>query len=212
MPPIYDRIPEIDQVPEDLNALVIFLNTVIRQLNEVFAELNLSDSQFRGNDDFIPTFNNDVDLNRFRLRNISRSQRGGDAVTRRELEEIGILGSAFGVTFNTPVTFNQQLFSQGPQSGGGAEIPNNDEVGDMIAEGTAGIIPMAVSGEAVDDREVFTTGSTEGLLGMARDGRGTAEFLQIRNGHLQTADTQACALLWLIYQELRSLRDAGNSD
>lgn len=212
MAPKYDRIPEISQVPEDLNELVIFLNTVIRQLNEVFAELNLSDSQFRGNDSFTPTFNNDVDLNRFRLRNISRSQDGGDAVTRRELEEIGILGSAAGILFKQPVTFTQNLFSEGPQGGGGSELPNNDDVSDMITSMTAGIVPVAVSGEVIDDQDVFANGTTEGTLSMARNGRGRADFLQIRNGQLQTGDVQACALLWLIYQELRSLRDAGNSD
>lgn len=212
MPPQYDRIPEISQVPEDINGLVLFLNTVIRQINEVFAELNLLDSRVQGNDNFTPTFNNDVDLNEFRLRNISRSQRGGDAVTRRELEEIGILGSAAGIQFNRAVTFNSNLFAQGPQGGGSSEIPTNSEVNDMINSATTGLVPVAVEGQRLDSATPFSAGQDEGQPMMGRNGRGRAEFFQMRNGRVQMQDIDACALLWLIYQELRSLRDAGDSD
>ena len=209
VPPNYNRIPEIGQVPEDLNGLVLFLNDLIRQLNEVLRELGVSDSEFRGNDGFTPSFNNDVDLNEFRLRNISRSQRAGDAVTRRELEEIGILGSAFGVVFNRPVTFNSNLFAEGPQGGGGGELATNADVTTQIDNALEGLIPVAVEGQFLDAATPFAVGD-DGQPVMARNERGGARFIQMRGEDVLTHDNQVCALLVLILQELRSIRYGGD--
>lgn len=210
MPPRYNRIPELDQAPNDLTDLVVQLNSIVRQVNEVFGELGVSDSQLRGNDGFTPTFNADVDLNRFRLRNISRSQDGGDAVTRRELEEIGILGNPDGINFNGAVTFNSNIFAAGSQGGGGNELATNEDVETLVTSALEGLVPVAVEGQILDDATPFALGEDEGQPMMARNERGRARFAQMRGEDILMHDSKVCTLLVLILQELRSLRHGGD--
>lgn len=207
MPPQYNRIPEIVQVPEDTASFVEVVNTTIRQINEVFAELNLSDSEFRGNDGFIPTYNNNVNLQENRLRNIARSQESGDAVTRRELEEIGLLGNPDGVVFNQSVTFGAGASSI-PSAGGGSEIPSIGDVIQLIEDIVAGAIPVAFAGQTVTVQEYGLLGTTEGTLILGRNGNGKAEFAEIRNGRVQVDATDIVPLLELIYNELEKLNYA----
>lgn len=204
MPPRYSRVPEITQAPRDLPELQARMNTAIRVVNEVLEEIALADSQLRGRDGFTPQFEADVDLGGQRLRNISRSQRGGDAVTRRELEEIGILGNPNGVVFNRSVTFAAGATSNVSALGGG-EIPTTDGILELVNTVVAGAIPVAVAGDSVTTQSYGRLGTTQGSLILGRNGSGRAEFAEIRNGHVLIASDQIVGLLTLILEQLERL-------
>lgn len=204
MPPQYNRIPEITQVPEDLSQFMEAVNTAIRALNEVMQELNTADSQFRGRDGYTPTFEADVDMGDLRLKNIARSKDGGDAVTRRELEEIGILGNAAGVVFSSPVTFASGA-SSAPSSGGGDELTTGEDVIDAVNAIVEGALPVTQAGESVSIQGYGQTGNTQGTLSMGRNGFGRAEFISVREGAILVSSSAQEALLYIIAQHLERI-------
>lgn len=207
MPPRYDRIAAISPYPNDLAELTDAINRLVQQINDVFTEMAVADSQYRGRDGYRPTFENRINAGGFRISNAVRSRNPDDVVIREELEEIGLLGNPDGISISKPVNFTGGVTSTPSQGGGGSDLATITDVIDQVTALIEESVALAVSGQRVFGRDYGRTGTTQGQLGMAQGGDGRADFLQQRNGNLLVEQPNVCDLLTEILRELRRINN-----
>lgn len=204
MPPSYARITAFDSAPGTLEELVAGLNRRIEDLNNVFRQLAVADSEMRGNDGFQPTYNNDLNLARHRVGNVERSREPRDVVTRIELEELGLLTPDGKIAFNRDVVFNSAPVLEGPPGGGNALI-TEARVLELIAQALEEALAVAVDGDRLSLRTLGINGVDPGNPVMGRDGTGRAEFIQSFDHQLSVHDSHVTTLLTLILEAVREL-------
>lgn len=204
----FARIPIITEFPQDINEVVDLVNARIDELNRVFTELEVAQEQSKGERSFVPKFQNNLDINQFRLKNVARSRDPQDVVTRRELEEIGILGSrAGGILLSGDLTVDGTITMTGG-SAGGSEIATSQSVENTVTATVSANVATARDGQLwVREDAAGVDGTTEGTTAMAVDGSGKQRPLEIRNGGLAVDTSELSTLLLLLIEEVRNLRN-----
>ena len=213
----YDRIPRIEsvEVSGDPIAMVDAINDTISEINRVFQEIGVAQSATRGQDGFSPAFDSNIDMKNNRVTRAARSKEPGDAVTRLELEELGLFQNGSGINFSGPVNFSGSVTTDGSTGGGTGGLPSIGEIVDIV-EGIVGAeVPANVSGDPVTEFEDMDRGSTRGTVIMGVDGDGRAAFPRVFNRRWAVSDMVVASLLTAVLQELQELNrkmDNANSD
>ena len=200
MPPRYARIPPIEITSDtaDVQPVIDAVNDRIAEINRVLTELEVAESVTRGEDGTSPVIGANLDMDGNRIINLRRSASPTDAVTRQELQDIGILGNPGGeVTFSVPVGFSSGIINLGPLGGGSGQLLTTDDVQTLIEQALGAAVATSRDGELVTiEDKVGVNGRTEGTLAMARDGiTGKARHLQAENGRLVVIDVGSTQLL-----------------
>jgi hypothetical protein len=202
----FARIPIITENTTDTVNLIDIVNARIDEINRVFQEVEIEQSKAKGDDTNNPTFNNSLDLQSNQIKNVARSRDPGDVVTRRELEEVGILGNrADGISLKGDLTVDGTITLNGP-SGGGAEVPTGDDVADAIDTAIEANMATSNDGNRWDREDAAgIDGSTSGTVAMAVDGQGKTRPIEIRNGNLPVQDLELRTLLSLLNDNMLTL-------
>lgn len=202
------RIPTITMPNINTDMLVDEVNARIDELNRTLYEIELEHAKQIGVDNNVPEYQNNLDLNDFRITNVGRSREAQDVVTRRELEEIGILGSrSGGLTLSGDVTIDGTLTLLGG-GGGGAEVPTSGDVINIINNEIETNVATSNSGDVVDfENSSGGNGSTQGTLSMAVDRDGKAQFIRVTDRGLTVHDPDITTLLKLLLEEIKGLRN-----
>jgi len=203
------RIPIITENVNDILALVDSVNSRIDEINRVLQELEVEHSKAEGKDANMPKFFNNLNLQNHKLVNVARSKDPQDVVTRRELEELGLLGNrADGIKLSQSLTVDGSVTVTNSGGGGGAELATNSSVFTTVTNIIGETVATSVSGTVITTEDIAgTNGTTAGTLAMAREGNNKAEFLQLRNGELITSDPELRTLLCILIEEVRALRN-----
>lgn len=207
--PQYDRVPFLDEVAT-LPTLIDEVNARLDEINRVFADLTLAEAKATGQDGFQPEIFNNMDLMQNRVTNLARSKDPGDAVSRVELEELGLFTNDGQVSFTNPVNFSEGATVSGGAPGS-SSLTSVTQVVAATEAATEGLVATNVSGDSVSVRDDGVNGVTEGTLAMARNGHGRADFLTLQNGQLITTSPDIMTMLSLIYEELRKLNGVPNT-
>lgn len=202
------RIPIITEPIDDLNMAIESINFRIDEINRIFQEVELEQAKTSGNDSNIPKFNNNLNLQNNKITNVGRSSDPQDVVTRKELEEIGILGSRTGqiqISGDLAVDGTVTVLGGGT---GSAEVTTNYGVESFISTALDENVATSKSGDIIVEEDAAgINGSTSGTLAMGREGNKKAEFLQLRNGELIIQDPAVRALLEILIEEIRGLKN-----
>ena len=201
------RIPTITGPVDNVEEVVDNINMVIDEINRALQEIELAQSKLEGTDNHTPTFQSAPNLNNFRVTNVARSRDPQDVVTRRELEEIGILGSRRnGLSLSGDITVDGNVFITGPTEGGSNAVPTITQVSTLITTNIEANVPSTSDGNLwVREDAAGIDGSTQGTVAMGVDGNGKARPIEIRNGELPIQDSEVRYLLACILEQLEKL-------
>lgn len=204
----YARIPIITEPLLDQVMVVEAINARISEINRVFEQLELEQSKLEGTDNNVPVFRNNINLNNNRVTGAARSKDPQDCVTRRELEEIGILGNrADGINITGDLTVDGSITVTGG-SGGSSEIPTSDSIVDLIDDAIGAELATSNDGEVWAREDAAGVNGSQGTVSMGVDGSGKARPVELRNGELAVQDHEIHTLLHILIEEVRKLRDA----
>lgn len=210
MPPPYARISRLADMPTTLEDLATMINQRLEDINEVLTNIAVADSQVRGNDGYTPTFNAAVNMSRKNINNVARSREPRDAVTRVELEELGIFSNDGRISFTGDVEFQKSARTTAPSGGGNAFI-TEERVREIIDTVISEALSVAFDGTHLSVRTLGINGRDLGNPVMGRDETGRAEFVGSHNKHLLVHDSSVTTLLTLILHELRRLNGDRNN-
>lgn len=208
MPLSYARIAPI-QDTTDLAELVRTLNDRINEVNNVFTELETAEAITRGSGGQRTIYNSDLDIGNNRLTNVSPSRRPQDAVTRKELDAVGLLPDTTGeLQIQAPVSFNERVYSNAPTSNDGQSFATINDVIGLITLALEGNVAVSRDGDAVTIEDASgANGQTDGTLFMARDGAtGKARMLKVINDELVVQSPDVTTLLEILIHEVRKLK------
>ena len=214
MPPRYARIPPIEAEVRDPEQLKMLVNDRIAEINRVLTELEIAESETRGEDGASPMISADLDMDGNNIINLRRSSSPTDAVTRQELQDIGLIGNPGGeVTFNVPVGFSSGIINLGALGGGSGGLVTADDVQTLIEQALGATVATSRDGEIVTTEDpAGVNGRTEGTLAMARDGKtGKARHLQAEDGRLVVIDIGSTRLLSELVEIMKDIRDGRSS-
>lgn len=208
MPPFYSRIPPI-QDATDIPEMLRLINDRITEINTVFADLETAEAITRGSGGQRTIYESDIDFSGFRLTNVNQSRMPTDAITRRELDALGLLPDTTGeLQITAPVTFNERVTSNAPTSNDGQSFATINDVVSLIEAALEGEVATSRDGQVVTVEDASgANGLTDGTPIMARDGAsGKARMLKAINGELVVLSPDVTTLLELLIQEVRELK------
>lgn len=202
------RIPTITEPIDDTMMLVDAFNSRIDEFNRVLQELELEHAKSRGDDGNTPFFNSALSLKGYRINNVGRSKDPQDVVTRRELEEVGILGSrAGGITLTGDLTVDGTITVDGP-TGGGSEVTTGSDVDSAIAVALEAEVAASRDGEVFDREDAAgVNGVTAGTVFMGVDGTGKIRPAETHDGQIYVRDPEVVTLLQLLLEEVQKLNE-----
>lgn len=205
MPPSYNRIPPIEWIPGDIEAMVTVVNDRIDQINQVLSEVAVAESISRSQDGFTAPFSGNINMQRNRVQNGERSKDSRDHVIRLELEEVGIFSSDGRINFQRPVNFTSGATS--PGGVGANNLITQVETEDIVNGAVEGAVATSVDGEVVVSEDIEgNDGTTRGTLSMARSDEGKAQFLQLTGTDLRVQDNELLCAIYELREEIRELR------
>lgn len=203
------RIPIILEPVQDLQMLIDLVNKRIDEVNRAFLDVELTQAKLEGHDTNNPKFFNDLQLQNHRITGVGRSREPQDVVTRRELEELGILGNrGDGVHITGDLVVDGTITVLG--GGDGAdEVTTNDDVDDAIDEAIEDNVATSVDGDLwVRENAAGINGSTTGTVAMGVDGTGKVRPVELREGQIPVVDMELRTLIEILIEEVRALRNA----
>lgn len=204
------RIPIITEPVNDIGMVVESINYRIDEINRVLQELELDQAKQKGDDSNVPKLNNNLDLQNFKLLNVARSRNPQDVVTRRELEEIGILGSrSNSIELTGDLTVNGTVTVNGPQGAGGDfTVITQAQVEALISAALGTEVATTRDGSFWSREAASGVDGDSGTVAMGVDGQGKARPLELRDGELPIQDMEVRTLLALILEQLEKLNNA----
>lgn len=203
------RIPIITEPVGDVQMLVQLVNRQIDSINHSLQDIELELAKLAGFDGRQPTFYNDINMQNLQVTNVRRSKDPQDVVTRRELEELGILGGldeAMRLTVDVIIEGDLSVLGGG---GGGSSVVTTDDLDDVVDGAIEDNVATSVDGDLfVREDAAGVNGTTQGTVAMGVDGQGKVRPVELREGQLPVYDSELRELIKVLIEEVRALRNA----
>lgn len=212
MPRRYLQVPDNVTFLGDqpgLPELMEVLRELVVNVNRSFSEIELVETELRGEEGFTVTFSGNIDLGGNRITNVGAPQRSTDVVTSETVQKQGL----FSANPGRPMTTTQPIIA-----GGGMQITTSLGTSDAIsqldmeafvAEQLEDNVATINDGEVVDREDLDgTVGGTAGTLlfgASFEDGELVARPVILRQGATLQHDARTHELLEQVLNSLETI-------